>query len=416
MDEMEMGDLDRPEDRQEKQQEDEEEETSFGEEDRRDESMVIIDTSNPNANVRGNLDAMKEADRYLGRGIGVKNLEYTLEKKKFLKEMGINVEKKDGPSSSTVLEKLSLTRNKKGQLVGEFDGKKVFVRKGKGLAFSEDKKLVSKVNEFKELVKEAEAEHEKTPVALIEEKLDVHVTSELTESVLRSSLERLEEEITERTGVIATELTENELREFRGILGVKIPTVEQRREGWITTKSRINGLKTEETHWREEAERQSDPKKKLLYEAIADVAALKADEMHLRTNQRPESELAQSIVEEEAVNNDLTRFERFKEWAKRNLGGISIVAISVAGIVTTIVKGARNAVKRGARATSKFAKALKKLAEKAAPVLGALLNLAAKVLTLGAKAVGFLSENLWLLAVSIAHLLFWEKRRVNIRR
>ena len=62
MDEMEMGDLDRPEDRQEEQQE---EETSFGEEDRRDESMVIIDTSNPNANVRGNLDAMKEADRYL---------------------------------------------------------------------------------------------------------------------------------------------------------------------------------------------------------------------------------------------------------------------------------------------------------------------------------------------------------------
>ena len=47
--------------------------------------------------------------------------------------MGINVEKKDGPSSSTVLEKLSLTRNRKGQLVGEFDGKKIFVRKEKGL-------------------------------------------------------------------------------------------------------------------------------------------------------------------------------------------------------------------------------------------------------------------------------------------
>ena len=73
-------------------------------------------------------------------------------------------------------------------------------------------------------------------------------------------------------------------------------------------------------------------------------------------------------------------------------------------------------MKRGARATSKFAKALKKRAEKAAPVLGALLNLAAKVLTLGAKVVGFLSENYWLLAVSIAYLLFWEKRRVNKRR
>ena len=47
---------------------------------------MIIDTPTPNVNVRGNLDAMKEADRYLGRGIGVKNLEYTLEKKNFSKK------------------------------------------------------------------------------------------------------------------------------------------------------------------------------------------------------------------------------------------------------------------------------------------------------------------------------------------
>ena len=40
-----------------------------------------------------------------------------------------------------------------------------------------------------------------------------------------------------------------------------------------------------------------------------------------------------------------------------------MVAISVAGIITTIVMGARNAVKRGARATSKFAKTLAKIAE-----------------------------------------------------
>ena len=193
---------------------------------------------------------------------------------------------------------------------------------------------------------------------MVEEKLDVPVTSELVESVLRSSLERLEGEISERAGRIATELTENELREFRGILDLKIPTVEQQREGGITVESRIDDLKTEKTHWREEAERQSESKK-LLY---ATVAALKADEMRLRTNRRPESELARSIVEKEAENNDLTRFERFKEWAKKHLGGISVVAISVAGIVTTIVVGARNAVKRGARATSKFAKALKKLA------------------------------------------------------
>ena len=121
---------------------------------------------------------------------------------------------------------------------------------------------------------------------------------------------------------------------------------------------------------------------------------------------RPEGELAWSIVEEEAENNDLRRFERFKRWVRRNLEGISAVAISVARIITTIVVGARNAVKWDASATSKVAKALGKIAKKAAPVLGALLNLAAGVLKLGAKAVGFLSQNLWLLAVIIAYALY----------
>ena len=99
-------------------------------------------------------------------------------------------------------------------------------------------------------------------------------------------------------------------------------------------------------------------------------------------------------MEEEAQNNDLTRFERFKRWAKRNLGGISVVAISVTGTITTIVIGMRTVVKNGASATSKFAKFLGKVGEKAGPVLGAILNLAAGRLKLGAKAVSFLSENL----------------------
>ena len=171
-------------------------------------------------------------------------------------------------------------------------------------------------------------------------------------------------------------------------------------------EDRIDAIRAEETHWRNLAERQTDPNKKLLYESIADVAVLKADELRPRANIRLEGELARSIVEEEAVNNDLTRFERFKHWAKRNLGGISVVAISVASIITTIAVGAQNAVKRGASATSKLAKTLGEIAEKAGLVLGALLNLTAGVLKLGAKAVGFLSENLWLLAVMITYALY----------
>ena len=142
--------------------------------------------------------------------------------------------------------------------------------------------------------------------------VDMIVDENLADFVPRSSLERLNEEISEKADGIAVELTENELREFRGILAARLPTVEQQREGGITVRQRIDVIKAVETHWREEVERQLDHKKKLLYESIADVAALKADELRLRANVRPEGELARSIVEEEAGNNDLTRFERFK--------------------------------------------------------------------------------------------------------
>ena len=64
---------------------------------------------------------------------------------------------------------------------------------------------------------------------------------------------------------------------------------------------------------------------------------------------------------------------------KKNIGGISVVAISVAGIITTIVMGARTVIKKGAQATSKFARALAKVGEKVAPIIGGLLNLASKL-------------------------------------
>ena len=80
--------------------------------------------------------------------------------------------------------------------------------------------------------------------------------------------------------------------------------------------------------------------------------------------------------------------------------------------ITTIVMGTRTVVKRGASATSKFAKSLAKLAEKAAPVIGGLLNLAAKVLTLGAKGINFLANNLWILAVAIAYALYEKRKKI----
>ena len=85
--------------------------------------------------------------------------------------MRININKGDGPSAKTLFEKLKVTVNRKGKINGaEVDGVRIIV-KGTKLVYTEDAKKLSKVNEFKELVKNAELEHKKTPAALVEETL-----------------------------------------------------------------------------------------------------------------------------------------------------------------------------------------------------------------------------------------------------
>ena len=274
--------------------------------------------------------------------------------------------------------------------------------------YTEDVKKLAKVTEFKELVEKAELEHQKTPAALVEETLpDIPVNTDLEQSVVRNTITDLEHFIDEKAAEIeanSVTIDKGKIREFRGITKMSDHNLDN------------GALKAQETYFRDLAKAEPNALKKKLYEEMAEVCVLKADEIRLRRGERPESVEVQSMVEEEAQQNDLARFERFKQWAKRNLGGISVVAISVAGIITTIVMGARTVIKKGARATSKFAKALAKVGEKVAPIIGGLLNLAAKLLTLSADAVGFLAKNLWLLAVAIAYILYkkiQEKKLLN---
>ena len=83
-------------------------------------------------------------------------------------------------------------------------------------------------------------------------------------------------------------------------------------------------------------------------------------------------------------------FERFKKWTKENISGILVVA------------------KKGARATSKFEKAVANVAKKVGPIPASLLNLITKALTWGAKGVAFLAKNLWILALALTNFLYNE--------
>ncbi len=106
--------------------------------------------------------------------------------------------------------------------------------------------------------------------------------------------------------------------------------------------AKIAGLKVDIEHWKDLEQREQDPTKKLLYETSKELCIAKKSYMEVKAGFRPESEEALSMIQEEARTNDLTRFERFKKWAKENIAGVSAVAISTAGIITTIVIAGRN--------------------------------------------------------------------------
>ena len=135
---------------------------------------------------------------------------------------------------------------------------------------------------------------------------------------------------------------------------------------------------------------------------------LKADMLRIRNNIKPETGLVKKLIRTEAKIGGISRLKRFTNWARENLLGLSAVAISVAGVITTVVIAGRGAVRAGARATKKFAKGLAKVAEKVAPVLGAVINLVGSVLKLGAKGLEWVSSNLWSLALLIVYLVYNE--------
>ena len=112
------------------------------------------------------------------------------------------------------------------------------------------------------------------------------------------------------------------------------------------------------------------------------------------------SEEVLSMIEEETDVNDLTRLEKFKKWARENVVGVSAIAISIAGIVTTAVIGARSVVKKGGKGGKKLG-----------PLFSALGTLLSKMILVGSQGLLWLSQNLWVLFLMITYFLYNEYRR-----
>ena len=259
-------------------------------------------------------------------------------------------------------------------------------------------------------IEAAKVEYEKSLDAVADEGAGLSLSDEARESVRESVAGSLEDLVWDKYDEISqSDLDKNIEREIKGIpyvdKNIDYDNLEDQSEK-DQYDAKIAGLKVDTEHWKNLEEKEQDPTKKLLYKTAKELCIAKKSHMEVRANQRPESEEVQEMIKEEALTNDLTRFKRFKRWAKENLVGVSAVAISIAGIITTAVVAGRNAVKKGAKAVGQFGKALANLAKKAGPAIAAILNVLAQVLTWGAKALEFLSRNLWIVALFLTYLVY----------
>ena len=328
-------------------------------------------------------------------------------KKVFKNVFDVTLEKKNGPNSKIVLDNTEFIAEKNGSIGIEYKGKRVG-RIGRNLDVNlfvqKNKKFT---NEFKQGLDKAAKEYERTPNALVEEMSKTNLPNDVVDNILNSSVE----EIDQRIDKTAAGLSEQDLREFAGVLDPKgataegiIKALEIQAEYWEKVKLEAKEVADSDDVTAEEKQRARS--KQTLFDSLERTAKLQADNERLKNNEKPIHDETLEIINDEILTSDLGRLERFKEWAKRNLVGLSAIAITIAGIVTTVVIAGRRAVKSAANATGKLAKALVNIGKKLGPLIAPMLNLMAQAITWGAKGIEFLSKNLWLIAVAFAWFLY----------
>ena len=322
-------------------------------------------------------------------------------KKVFRSVFDISIEKKNGEGSSKILENTRFTSSRNGRISIEFKGNRIgwVERNGNVELFeNKNKKLVS---EFRETMDLAKLEYEKSPSSLVK-----NLPEEVVDSVLLSSVERIEDRIEERTAT----LSEQQLREFAGVLNpkgtseIKIKALEVQADYW--KKIRLEAEGVVETDGANGTMVEKAKGQVSLFDSLERTARLQADSERLKINEKPIHDESLEIINDEIQTNDLSRLERFKEWAKKNLIGISAIAITLGGIATTVIIAGRSAVKATAKATGRLAKALVNLGKKLGPLIAPFLNLLAQAISWGAKGIAFLSKNLWMIVIAFAWFLY----------
>ena len=150
--------------------------------------------------------------------------------------------------------------------------------------------------------------------------------------------------------------------------------------------------------------------------------------MKIKAGDIPNSAEALKILKEKAMDNDLTRFQRFKLYVKKNFLTLGGILITIGGIVTTVTYGTRDklaSVGRGLKSLSVSTALLaKKLYELGKTWFGAaydtgnvilrkiwelivkFFNVLSAFIVFGSDTVSFLSKNLWMILALLFFVIY----------
>ncbi len=417
MDEIELNNIDKGwEEEGRTEQDREREETSFTErtEEAEDDYDNIRSRISPEPTDQSKTNEGLDADNIpILPNVGEYKRSVLRTKKEFLeRELGVRLRKGAGPKSKELFDNLIITIDSKGKKINgaEYKGKKILILKNKKIEYSENRAYAREIADFKKSLENAKKEYEGTVDAEVDKAAGFSVSDEASESVRESVAGSLEDLVWDKYNEISqSDLDKNIEREIKGIpyvdKNIDYDNLEDQNEK-DQYDPIIDNASSDSGRWLALTSMYDFLAIHNSFAVLYNCFLVGSCSFSSRFSQCSVSTLRPAIFAEETERNDLTRFERFKKWAKENLVGVSAVAISVAGIVTAVVISGRNAVKKGAKAVGQFGKALANLAKKAGPAIATILNVLAQALSWGAKALEFLSRNLWIVALFLTYLVY----------
>ena len=337
-------------------------------------------------------------------------------KRDFREFFKIDIQKKDGENSKILIEETEFIPDPKNNesIKVKFRGKDVGKINKNGKWESYKKWNKKYLDEFNDRLKDATEIYQKSLDSVIDEQLvwdnyqwDPYERNFFKDEIRQNSIERLNNSIEDiQENMKETEMSEQDVRELNGVLNPKGKTPQEK----------IDFLDVQADHWRQKALLEVDEGKEKWYKEAEKTTRLVADKLLLENDLRPEEEETVSILREEIEESDMGRLEKFKRLAKDNLLGLSGIAITVAGILTTIIVASRNALKSGAKAVGQLGKALVNIGKNFGALISSLLNLVGSILAWGAKGITFLAKNLWILAIAITYFLYNEYKERRRRK